>query len=301
MRKINLIILLSFLYSCSSTPVKEEEKLTKSELDLELESLKNEDFRPQSQIRYVEAADYHVIGDLVDDALKDETLNKIETPEIKDIKEKMTGVASLCYLGKTSDGMKVLDELYPKYKGNPTYWNQIASCYYKEGNRRKASVFYNKALSLDENYVPAINNLGVIYLDERKYEKAQAAFKKVLELDRRNKTSKYNLANLYIRFGLFEAAKSNLKEILRYDQQDKDVLLSLAYSELYQKNINDGLMYLSKIPQKFMTKTDVSIAVLFAYKLSNNDKYLKVLEFIKAQKLSARERNVVEKIIGAQI
>lgn len=297
-----LYILLSLLLTaCASTPTDEKRSDSQTEVDSEIASLKNEDFKPVGQIRYNEAVDYHVIGDVVDDALKDETLAKVEPDTIKKTSEQMSGIASLCHLGKTKDGLKILDDLFPKYKSNPTYWNQIGSCYYKSGDMRKAQVFYNKAISLEANYLPAINNIGVIYLHEGKVEKAVAAFKRVLEINNSSKTAKYNLGNVYIKYGLFDLAKKYMEEILRYDNKDKDVLLALTYVELYKNNANGALSYLSRVPTQFLTRTDFSLALLFSYKISKNDKFDIVAKALLQQNLNSYERKAYDSIMGLKI
>lgn len=296
------IILFSlFITSCSSTPTVENKIETQSEVDAEIASLKNEDFKPVSQIRYNESVDYHIIGDVVDDALKDETLAKVEPETVKKTSDKMSGIASLCHLGKTKDGLKILDDLFPKYKSNPTYWNQIGSCYYKSGDLRKAQVFYNKAISLEANYLPAINNIGVIYLREGKVEKAVSAFKRVLEINNSSKTAKYNLANIYIKYGLFDLAKKYMEELLRFDSKDKDVLLALSYVELYKNNPNGALSYLSRVPNQFLTRTDFSLALLFSYKISKNDKFEIVAKALLEQNLNSYEKKVYDSIMGIKI
>lgn len=295
------ILLCLIIVSCSSTKTEVSKSENQAEVDEELASLKNDDFVPASQIRYNESVDYHVIGDVVDDALKDESLAKVEPEVIKKTNDQMSGIASLCHLGKTKDGLKILDEIFPKYKSNPTYWNQIGSCYYKSGEIRKAVIFYNKALSLDAKYLPAINNIGVIYIHEGKVEKAVAAFKKVLELDKMSKTAKYNLANIYIKFGLFNSAKIYLEELLRYDRKDKDVLLSLSYIQLYQGNANGALSYLSQVPTQFLTRTDFSLALLFSYRLSKNEKADIVAKALSGQNLNSNERKAYNSIMGLKI
>lgn len=293
--KYILIISLLFISSCSST--QSEKELSKNELQLELDSLTNDDFKPVQQIRYNERGDYHVIGDLVDDALKDETLAKVDSGKIKELDEKMTGVSGLCYLGKTQEGMELLDKLYPKYKNNPSYWNQLASCYLKNGEYRRAKVFFNKAISLDKDYLPALNNLGVVYIKEGKDEKAVAAFKQALNVKNTAKTPMYNLSNLYIKYGLLDKASGMLQRVLRSDMKDRDVLLSLAYIELYKKDPQGALNYLSKVSSDHLSRVDFSLALLYSYKLAGSKNVEKVSDFLRGQNLSKRQSDIMNTIM----
>ncbi|EQC44728.1 tetratricopeptide repeat protein [Bacteriovorax sp. Seq25_V] len=293
--KFTLLLAMLFLVSCSSSQT--EKELTKSELQLELDSLTNDDFKPVQQIRYNERGDYHVIGDLVDDALKDETLAKVDSGKIKELDEKMTGVSGLCYLGKTQEGMDMLDKLYPKYKANPSYWNQLASCYLKNGEYRRAKVFFNKAISLDKDYLPALNNLGVVYLREGKDEKAVAAFKQALNVKNSAKTPMYNLANVYIKYGLLDKANGMLARVLRSDAKDKDVLLSLAYVELYKKDAQGALNYLAKVPSDQLSRIDFSLALLYSYKLAGSKNVEKVSDYLRGQNLSKKQSDIMNTIM----
>ncbi|OIQ16711.1 MAG: hypothetical protein BM556_13690 [Bacteriovorax sp. MedPE-SWde] len=282
------VSVLLFLLSCGGSQKAQEP--SKSSLPAELEDLSNEDFKPKRQVRYNAKADYHIIDDLVQDALKDESLAKIDHGDIKKIDKKISGISGLCYLGHSKEGLQKLDTIYPKYKSNPSYWNQMGSCYLELGKIRKAKIFYNKALSLNNKYTPAINNLGVVYLREGKPEKSLAAFKQVVKLRRNSKTAKYNMSSLFLKFGLFNKAEKLLNEVYKSGGKDKDVMLALAYSQLYRGNGQAAIRYLSKIPSEILRTKDFSLALFYAYKITKNKKSTKISDFLEGQDLSKKQR-----------
>lgn len=286
---------LILMYSCGSSQKSSTTK-EKSVLPPGLEELSNEDFKPKRQIRYVESADYHNIGDLVQDALKDESLAKVDQGEIEKLDKKIVGASGLCYLGQSNEGLKKLDQIYPKYKSNPSYWNQMGSCYLGMNKIRKAKIFYNKALSLNKNYTPAINNLGVVYIKEGKHGKALAAFNQVLKLRSQSKTAKYNLSTLYIQFGLFDKAENYLKQIISKGGDDKDVLLALSYSYLYRGNGNAAISILSKVPSEYLRTKHFTMALYFGYKLTRNKKADQIAEVLDSMNLSSNERIAVNRM-----
>ena len=296
MNKLTYFILLTLFFSCSSSDKIKVYKEDESWLNEQLKGITNEDFKPKSKIRYNKDLDYHDIGELVQDALSDESLQKIQNGSL-DPKDSLSKVVLLCYQGKFSEASKFSAQIYDKYKTNPAYWNQIGTCYYLQRNLKKAKIFYRRASHLDKKFIPSINNLGVVYLLESKDRKAQAAFEQALLINRTAKTPKYNLANLYIRYGLLDKAKQYLKSLNRsINIRDKDIYLSLAYTELYGGNAQEAINYLSKINNDVLKTKKGAMALYFAYKLAKSDKANSVGDFINASDLSSRERGVYEKI-----
>lgn len=294
MKKFTLLSFIFLLVSCGSSEKTVERE--KSVLPPGLEDLSNEDFKPKRQVRYDAEADYHIIGDLVQDALKDESLAKVDQGEIEKLDKKIVGASGLCYLGQSQEGLKRLDAIYPKFKSNPSYWNQMGTCYLGMNKIRKAKIFYNKALSLNKKYTPAINNLGVVYLREGKREKALAAFKQVLKLRAHSKTAKYNMSSLFIKYGLFKKAESLLKQIVRKSGDDKDVLLAMSYTHLFRKNGKSAVALLSKVPSNYLRTKQFSLALYYAYKITRNKKSEQVANFLQDQNLTKTERYALNKL-----
>jgi len=295
MKKV-LFVTLSFLIVSCGSSTKTEMNNEKSVLPPGLEELSNSDFKPKRQVRYDATADYHNIGDLVQDALKDESLAKVDQGEIEKLDKRIVGASGLCYLGQSQEGLKKLDSIYPKYKSNPSYWNQMGTCYLGMNKIRKAKIFYNKALSLKKSYTPAINNLGVVYLKEGKAEKAFAAFKQVLKLRSKSKTAKFNLSSLYIKYGLFAKAERMLNDIVQRGGDDKDVLLALSYTYLYRGNGQRAIGTLSKVPSEFLRTKKFSLALYFAYKVAKSPKHKQIEGYLSSQNLTASENLAFNKM-----
>ncbi|MBF0361395.1 MAG: tetratricopeptide repeat protein [Oligoflexia bacterium] len=140
----------------------------------------------------------NVLEDLINDNGTTSKNNSANDPFIK--------AFSFCYLKKFNESKDEIKKLYWEYKNFPTYWNLVGSCYLLEGNIPKARLYYNKALEIDQNYTPVLNNLGVLYLKEKREQKALAAFLKASKSSSFAITPIYNLANLYLKYGLVEKA-----------------------------------------------------------------------------------------------
>ena len=88
---------------------------------------------------------------------------------------------SSCYAKNFEQAFKVAESVYDSHQNLPTYWNQVATCYLLQGNERKALLFYNKALEVTPQYVPALNNIGVMYEKNGQDQKALVALQRALK------------------------------------------------------------------------------------------------------------------------
>jgi tetratricopeptide (TPR) repeat protein len=300
MKSLLIPVLLSFvLISCGSSEKKKvtaDKPFKKMEKFTELEGITNDDFKPKKQIQYNEQADYHVISSVVNDVLKDESLGKLDNSEMGTVEEKIKGATGLCYLGEVERGLSQLGKVYEKYKKNPSYWNQVGSCYLNDRKIRKAKIFYNKAFVLNKEYVPAINNLGVIYIKEKKYRKAHAAFEQALKLKPNSKTVKYNLANLYLRYGLVTRAERLLGQLYALNKSDKDVVLSLANLSSLKGNPQQTINYLKGVDQNLLRRPAFGLSLYWAYKQMNNPAAAKIGGYLSSADLNPVERKAFELI-----
>lgn len=263
----------------------------------ELGNLKNEDFLPEKEIQYSKRSDYHPIEDLVNDALSDESLAKVDLGDLKNINDPLTKMVALCYEGQAGAAKQVADKLYGKYKKNPAYWNQVGTCFYLQRNIKKAKIFYRRAYKLDAKYVPAINNLGVVYMLEGKERKAQVAFEQALVVNRTAKTPKFNLVNLYVKYGLFTKAKAYINHLLKSGNRfDKDVLLAKAYVHIYENNPSEALVTLGKVEKKYLENKRFAMALYFTYKKLNDKRAQNIGDFLNGQNLSSQERATLNRI-----
>lgn len=297
MKSILLLVGVYFLLSsCASNSKGDIHDDDAKWLEEQLRGVSNDDFKPKRKIRYNDRFDYHEIGDLVQDALSDESLQKISQGNL-DPKDKLSKIVYLCYQGDFDNAFKHSAAVYDNYKTNPSYWNQIGSCYYLQRNLKKAKVFYRRALMLDKKFIPSINNLGVVYLLESKDKKAQAAFEQALILDRTAKTPKFNLANLYIRYGLLDKAETFLRNLKRgINIRDKDIYLSMAYVDLFRGNGSGAISNLNKLDDSVLRSKKGGLALFFAYKLLKSDKANSIANYLESSGLNTRERDVYEKI-----
>lgn len=109
------------------------------------------------------------------------------------------------------------------YPGAEGYYN-LGVTYYNMNDTAQAMEAYQKALSYQQDYAPALNNTGVIYFINNQYDKAEVYFKNVLKHD-----SSY--ADAYANLGA-----------INHNRGDYDVALKL-YNEALKRNPNNINVY----------------------------------------------------------
>jgi len=97
-----------------------------------------------------------------------------------------------------------------------------ARLFQKSGRFQEAKRLYEKTLSVDPDYVDALNNLGVIHIHDKNYSAARAFFAKAIRLKPDYVDSYYNLACLHALKWELTQSLSHLKKAVSLDQSVKD-------------------------------------------------------------------------------
>jgi tetratricopeptide (TPR) repeat protein len=92
----------------------------------------------------------------------------------------------------------------------------------KSGRFQEAKRLYEETLSVDPDYVDALNNLGVIHIHDKNYSAARAIFAKAIRLKPGYVDSYYNLACLHALKGELTQGLSQLKKAASLDQSVKE-------------------------------------------------------------------------------
>ncbi len=97
-----------------------------------------------------------------------------------------------------------------------------ARFFQKNGRLQEAKLLYEEILSLDPDYVDALNNLGVIHIHVKDYSAARAYFSKAVLLKPDYVDSHYNLACLHALDGEVSQSLVHLKKAISLNQSVKD-------------------------------------------------------------------------------
>lgn len=110
----------------------------------------------------------------------------------------------------------------PEGVANAAGLYEKARLFQKSGRLQEAKRVYEETLSLDPDYVDALNNLGVIHIYDKNYPAAQALFEKTIRLKSDYVDSYYNLACLHALNGEVSQSLVHLKKAVSLNQSVKD-------------------------------------------------------------------------------
>ncbi|MBW2565374.1 MAG: tetratricopeptide repeat protein [Deltaproteobacteria bacterium] len=109
-----------------------------------------------------------------------------------------------------------------KSVGNVKALYERARVFHKRGRLQEAMRLYERTLSLNPEYVDALNNLGVIHIQNRRYSAARESFAKAIRLRPDYVDSHYNLACVHALEGAVSQSLIHLKRAVSLDQSVKN-------------------------------------------------------------------------------
>ena len=110
----------------------------------------------------------------------------------------------------------------------------LGLCLLDTGNNIDAIKAFNRAINIDESFLPAWGNIGTALMNEGRYHEAFPVTQKVVDLDPNNPTAHMNLGIIYKELGnLDQALSSTLKSTeLKPDNPTAHMNLGIIYKEL---------------------------------------------------------------------
>ena len=124
---------------------------------------------------------------------------------------------------------------YPKDRQvQLTSWSTLGDAYHSKGNAKEAYKAYEKALKIDPNYAPVLNNYAYyLSMEGRKLNKAYAMSKKTIEAEPDNATYLDTFGWILHLLGRDLEAKPFFKHAMLYGGKESSVVL-LHYAEVLQ-------------------------------------------------------------------
>lgn len=297
MRFLSLVALLA-LVSCGSAERRNGPHVVDPAAGVKVS---NQDFAKKSKITYRKSDDHYATTS-VTNVLASESADRPDSAQasaIANLKDPLGSMMLLCYRKEFSEGFAIAQSIFETHQALPTYWNQVATCHLLQGNERKALLFYNKALEVTPNYVPALNNIGVIYSKDSQDQKALVALQKSLKGGKFTKTPRYNLAFLLLRYGLAKEASSHFRGLSEEAPQDPELRAGLANSLALMGRWKEAWDQFNQVPEAQRRRSDVGLNMaLTAYRVGEKDQASSILsstETSNADKAYASEiRRLVE-------
>lgn len=258
------LLLLGFLVSCGSS-----ERASEAQKD-ELSGIENTDFYPKKTVPYVAKQDAFKTEEAPVVSTAKESADRLPVAKLERLEldsDPITAAIGFCYRRQFDKAFKVFDQSYEQYRTHPSYWNQIGTCYLMQEDYRKALLFYNKALGIDSNYAPAINNFGVLYWRQGKDQLAIEAFDKASKVNSFSLTPIFNLSQIYLQYGFVDNAFKLLTALHKKNRNDMDVVSSLASCYLMMGNAQSAVAYFNQVDDDLLKRPDVSLNYAYALTL----------------------------------
>lgn len=279
---MNKLLIFSFVLvaACSSG---EKKKQT------DPETVDNKAFKKEKALSPSEVSDFYVGNTKsLNPALQDETLDRLSSQELSQVKignDALVELSVLCGRRDFKRAFKVASDNFDRYQKVPQYWTLVANCHLNQGSYRKALLFYNKALEVKPDYVPALNNIGVLYSRQGQDQKAVVAFERANKKSKFSKTPRYNLGKLYLTYGLATSAQPLFLGLLNDAPTDVDLLNAVASSYYLMSDYKEAMNYYRRIPQKEWQRAEIGLNVAVTLKKLGNAKDAhKVFESIEEPK-----------------
>lgn len=271
-KSILLFFLLAVVVGCSSNSTNKKR--------VELDELTDEDFKSPKQVLYNRKDDkFKAVTEEGRSVLNAETLARLDDPSDLEAKGIVDEITIACYEKDFEKAFALIKSKSSSYKRNPIFWNQVGTCFMLKGERRKALLFYNKALEFKSSYSPAYNNLGFMYKLDGEDQKALVAFTRSKKSNRYARTPLFNLGNLYLEYGLYNQAISTLTGLHNLDKKDTDVINGLAVAYLMKGNYSESKKFYKKLDPDLFEKPNFGIN--YAYLLYRQNKIHESRELLK--------------------
>lgn len=238
-------------------------------------------------------------------ALQDETMDRFSQDELDkmgEITDPLMDIGVRCLKGDFNGAFGLAARNFDRYQKVAAYWNQVATCHLNSGNQRKALLFYNKALEVSPEYVPALNNIGVMYSRQGQDQKALIAFERASKKGKFSKTPRYNLARLYLTYGLAESALPVFRSLLSESPQDVDLLNAVGSSYFLLSDYQNAINHYQKIPQSEWKRPEIGLNLAITLKKIGKAKDAeKVFDIVSKPKGAELKRyySSVEEQLGA--
>lgn len=294
---VNVLFLLLIFISCSSPKVK-------GPTSEEAHKVSKESFKKEKSLSASEVKDF--ISEKpksLNSALYDETLDRYSVDELSllsDSKDPLLNISIYCSKGDFNKAFDLASTLFDRYQKIPSYWNQIGNCHLNQGSQRKALLFYNKALEVNPNYVPSLNNIGVSYARLGEDQKALIAFERANNQSRFAKTPRYNLAKMYLKYGLAESALPLFNGLLNESTNDVDLINAVGTCYFMMSDYQKANSFFSKVPSSLLTRAEYGLNYSITLKKLGKSELAKKI-FAQINEPKSKDQKDYYSLVGSQL
>jgi tetratricopeptide (TPR) repeat protein len=119
-----------------------------------------------------------------------------------------------------------------------------------------AIVYYRWALTLDNNYLPALNNAGIAHMELQQYDSAFSYFRRAVNIDPTYQNASLNLGLLYHTLEQYDSAIVYIQNAIKLDPTKSKNYFSLACSYALNKKPEQAITYLRQAYERGYKNTE---------------------------------------------
>jgi tetratricopeptide (TPR) repeat protein len=231
--------------------------------------LTNIQFKKEKPLAAHEVKDYYDFnGSTAKSVMATETINHLDEKDLDAVesnKDPLLMISVSCAKSQLNEAFELASAHFNKFQKIPAYWNLIGNCHLVGNDFRKALLFYNKALELNPQFTPSLNNIGVMYLRQNQDAKALLAFQRALKSAKFSSTPRLNLSRLYLKYGLAELAIPLLRGFNPDQTKDIEILHAQASALMMLVKYEAALSFYLRMPRSTWDRPDIGLNVALTY------------------------------------
>jgi tetratricopeptide (TPR) repeat protein len=166
----------------------------------------------------------------------------------------LPGYAALAfsYLKDGKDGIAkfIVEQAMDRGGDHPSLYNIMGVLAERQGKVPQARDHYNKALSMNDSFAPALVNRANLYVASRDVSMAEIDYKKALDADPANTDAMIGLGAVLRQTGRYVTARETFERVLDIDADNPQARFNLAL--LMRENLKDegqALRYFNEVTQ----------------------------------------------------
>jgi tetratricopeptide (TPR) repeat protein len=166
----------------------------------------------------------------------------------------LPGYASLAFSylkeGKDNIAKFIVEQALDRGGDHPALYNIMGVLAERQGKIPQARDLYNRALSMNDAFAPALVNRANLYVTTKEASMAEVDYKKALEADPANTDAMIGLGAVLRQTGRYVSARETFERVLDIDSDNPQARFNLAL--LMRENLKDegqALRYFNEVTQ----------------------------------------------------
>ena len=203
------------------------------------------------------------------------------------IKEALT----LFKFGSYDEVIKICKKEIDNNTKDPNIFHLLAFIYFSKNNYKNATIFWNKTLEIDKNFVEAYNGLGNVQFKLKNFDESLKNFQKAFSIQPNHNEVLCNLGNVLNALKKYSESIKYFDLVLKNNLTFDKALYGKGFALLKLKNYHEALSYFKKINIKNLNQANLFNYIGICFNHLKNfenavENYSKCLEFDKFHEIA---------------